>query len=885
VLILCPSCRHPIRVRDLRPGRFTPRCPRCDRAFLLTVPDQPGTPPVVGVLDPSVFAEPVAIEPAPVVPAVIPPLLASTPGTDRAGPSLRPAGLPRGTPRLLGGRLLLRLLGHGPRGRAFLARPLDLGPAEVVKQVAADRAGDPIFLAHHVREALAAAEIDHPNLVRLETVGIARGLHYSTAPFVAGPSLDNLLEQPGALDPYQATVVILQAARGLAAAHAQGLWHRDVKPGNLRLTGDGLAKVDDLGLETTPSLAAAIESAARPSEAVRGGQKPPPPLAVVGTPAFMAPEQSRDAARLDGRADVYALGATYYALVTGRPPFEEVNADELIRKHREETPVPAEQLAPGLPRPIADALRTMLRKHPEERYPNMSVVVDVLENLLDLRGEAVAALLAAAEPPIRSAAEVLAESPARRVRVRILRLCGLIGLSFGALLFFLGLPWPAFGILTFLGLVGAIVGVSSAVLHGSRLLRLALSAALAGPAAWGALFAAGALSLAGLWWRGGFLPWFLLSCAGGLAAGYHLFLDRPWAAIRVQALEAVRDWVARLRARGLSEQTVQDLVARVAGPARREMLDAFFGREARQATIRRGGFADHRGPISVVSETTATWLERRVRDRRDRRHQDVRERAEEGRLQAAGLNLLTARRRARRIAKAMGMATCEWRDEQRLLPRGEVAGPSSSAGPSLAERLQRAAEAPEPVLEPHEPQRGGAARRLEALLSLVFGRLLRVLLAGLLLGAFAVWLDTREILTLTQVRTLLTDALQTVADAVRRGDPARLGELRWTIPLDWDRLREPVDLPGLSSLLGHKLSGANLGMAGLVLLLSALSGRRLAGAFALLAGAVILFGPRWGLFLPALAAWFDESGQARLLGAAIAVLGLLLPGHWRSGPG
>jgi eukaryotic-like serine/threonine-protein kinase len=184
VLIECPTCRHSIRVVDLRPGRFTPRCPRCERLFQLTVSGSSGSKPVVSELDASVFAEPVApvaVGPAqPEVPALDWPVMSPLPG----GSVLRPRRLPGGIPRLLGGHLVLRLLGHGPRGRVVLAQPLSLEPPAVLKLLAADRAADPIFLANFTREAFAAAQIEHPNLVAVRELGSDRGHHYSALAWI-----------------------------------------------------------------------------------------------------------------------------------------------------------------------------------------------------------------------------------------------------------------------------------------------------------------------------------------------------------------------------------------------------------------------------------------------------------------------------------------------------------------------------------------------------------------------------------------------------------------------------------------------------------------------------------------------------------------------------
>src|SRR5271157_3918546 len=155
----------------------------------------------------------------------------------------------------------------------------------------------------------------------------------------------------------------------------------------------------------TPSLAAALEarqeSGGEPRKrAATGSDRSLRPAA--GTPAFMAPEQAADPVISDARADIYALGATFYNLVTGKLPFPGDDAVELIRQHQEEFPVPPGEFVPNLPRQISDIIRTMMGKRPEERYPNMAVVVDVLEGMLGVHGDLAAAILESEAAPIRA---------------------------------------------------------------------------------------------------------------------------------------------------------------------------------------------------------------------------------------------------------------------------------------------------------------------------------------------------------------------------------------------------------------------------------------------------------------------------------------------------
>lgn len=886
MLIECPTCRHSIRVVDLRPGRFTPRCPRCERWFQLTVPEETGSTPVVYGLDASVFAEPVApaaggpAQPEVSVPALDWPALAPLP----AQSDLRPRRLPGGIPRLLGGHLVLRLLGHGPRGRVVLARPLSLEPPAVLKLLAADRAADPIFLAQFTREAFAAAQIEHPNLVAVRELGSDHGHHYTALAWIDGPTGAELLESRRTLEPYQAAVVVLQAARGLKTAHQQGLRHRDVKPANLLLDTAGRVMVDDLGLEMTPSLAAALEARQKP------GGEPRKPAATgiaqslrpaAGTPVYMAPEQAADPVTSDGRADIYALGATFYHLVTGRPPFPGEDAVDLIRKHQDVAPIPPGEFVTKLPRQISDIIRTMMGKRPEERYPNMAVVADVLEGMLGVHGDPAAALLEDAGGAIRRAADTLASSPARQLRFRILALSAAIWLGCTLLLFSLGLGRPAFGLLGFGALTAAAALFASGIIHDSELLHLARAAVLGGGLRSWLIGMTGALgAIAALWIWGGFLPWFLLLCAGCLVGTFLIFLDRPLAAEQKLAMDFVLGLLKGLRARGHDEAAIRELVARYGGDHWQGLFERVFGHRALLAArARRGkdGSGQRRRWLDGWRDRLYAMLENRVQARRDHRHLRLLQEVEEKRLEAAGLNLLTARRKARRIAKAMLITPVEWRDEQRLLDATETT--AAAHGPPLLERLNVAVNQPEPVLEPHEKQPRPLLRRMDSWAGIVLGRGLRFLLGAALLALFAIWMDAKGIVTASQVREQAAELYRVSRGAVESADPSFFRQLKWNIPWDWQRLAEPLDFPWLADVLGRTLPGSNLVVAATILLISLFSRRRITGFLALVGSLLTLFAPRWGLAIPALAERLDANAQARDLGILIMVMGWLWP--WR----
>ena len=217
----------------------------------------------------------------------------------------------------------------------------------------------------------------------------------------------------------------------------------------------------------------------------------------------MAPEQATDAVTSDGRADIYSLGLTFYNLVTGRLPFPDGDAAELMRKHQEEVPVSPSEFVPDLPRQISDIIRTMMNKRPEERYPNMAIVVDLLEGMLAARDEPAAAILEDIYRTIRQAADGLAHSPWHRLRFRVLALSAAIWLGLILLLFSLRLRQPAFGILGFGALTALAAVFASGIVHRSELLRLACAAVLGGgPRSWLIGVGTALAALAALWTLG-----------------------------------------------------------------------------------------------------------------------------------------------------------------------------------------------------------------------------------------------------------------------------------------------------------------------------------------------------------------------------------------------
>ncbi|MBA4064389.1 MAG: hypothetical protein C0501_11880 [Isosphaera sp.] len=206
-------------------------------------------------------------------------------------------------PFFVGAYKVLARIGHGSMGQVYLCEHLDMRRKVAIKVLQARRARDEVALQRFDREARAAAALDHPNVVHALDVGCEGDLHYLVMEHVDGRSLKAVVMEDGPLPPRRAADHLRQAAAGLAHAHAAGLIHRDVKPSNLMVDRNGQVKLLDLGL---------ARFADGDEELTRG--------VLLGSAAYMAPEQALDSHAVDARADLYALGATFYLAATGRAP-------------------------------------------------------------------------------------------------------------------------------------------------------------------------------------------------------------------------------------------------------------------------------------------------------------------------------------------------------------------------------------------------------------------------------------------------------------------------------------------------------------------------------------------------------------------------------------
>ncbi len=270
------------------------------------------------------------------------------------------------TIRYFGDYEILREIARGGMGVVFQARQVSLNRVVALKMIRAGELADDSDVKRFHVEAEAAARLDHPGIVPIFEVGQHEGQHYFSMGFVEGQSLGHRLAE-GPLPGREAALVMLRVSEAMEYAHRRGVVHRDLKPANILLDRDNTPRVTDFGL---------AKQLASDSGLTGSGQ-------VMGTPSYMPPEQAsgrRDA--VGPAADVYAMGATLYALVTGRPPFQAATPIETIRQMLHDEPVPPRRLNPALDRDIETICLKCLEKEPERRYATAAALADDLRRFL-----------------------------------------------------------------------------------------------------------------------------------------------------------------------------------------------------------------------------------------------------------------------------------------------------------------------------------------------------------------------------------------------------------------------------------------------------------------------------------------------------------------------
>src|SRR5438552_10082175 len=275
-------------------------------------------------------------------------------------------------------------LASGGMGAVYKAVDVDLGREIALKILSPELVGKPGLVERFQREARHIAKLRHPNIVKIYEFGEVSGTYYLALEFVDGVDLYDYIARKGQLDLEESLILLTQATRALDHLHQQNMVHRDVKPSNFlvaRENGQLVVKRIDLGLARVVD-----ESAFR---VTRDGS-------TVGTIDYMAPEQARDSGSADIRSDIYALGCTWYHMLAGHPPFADGGLAERLYKHLNVEPTDIRQLNRQVSPSLANVLRRMLAKKPQERYQTPALL---LQDLSRAQSSAAAALPEAADAP------------------------------------------------------------------------------------------------------------------------------------------------------------------------------------------------------------------------------------------------------------------------------------------------------------------------------------------------------------------------------------------------------------------------------------------------------------------------------------------------------
>ncbi len=253
-------------------------------------------------------------------------------------------------------------LGEGGMGSVFLATQLKLQRKVAIKILAPLLSKDKSLIERFVREARSLARIDHANIVPVYDMFDAGGMFCIAMGYAGGGTVKGLLRKKRKLSERTVANILMESAQGLHAAFQEGIVHRDIKPDNLLLTERGKVKIADFGL---------VKATEDLDNLTRTG-------AMMGTPAYMSPEQWKDSRRTDHRSDLYSLGCAAYELLTGKPPYAGPATVNFMKQHVMEKPVPIKNIRRSISGPMADIVMRLLEKEPEKRYQTGAELAEAL---------------------------------------------------------------------------------------------------------------------------------------------------------------------------------------------------------------------------------------------------------------------------------------------------------------------------------------------------------------------------------------------------------------------------------------------------------------------------------------------------------------------------
>jgi serine/threonine protein kinase len=280
---------------------------------------------------------------------------------------------------------LVDKIGEGGMGKVYRAADTRTGRTVALKVIRPALVSNPLVRGRYEREVKAAGRLRHPNVVGVTDAGEVDGKVFLALEFVDGIDLARLVREHDLLPVPEACEYVRQAALGLQHAHEHGLVHRDIKPSNIVVSGQrhvpdatepAAVKILDMGLVK----AVGLDEGEGGADLTRAGT-------VVGTPDYMAPEQARNSKKTDARADLYALGCTFYFLLTGRPPFPDGSPLDKILKHQSDPPPPLQAARPDVSDALAQIVARLTAKDPAARFQTARELAVALEPLTHYTAE------------------------------------------------------------------------------------------------------------------------------------------------------------------------------------------------------------------------------------------------------------------------------------------------------------------------------------------------------------------------------------------------------------------------------------------------------------------------------------------------------------------
>ena len=881
--IRCPNCQHAIELAGAKPGHYRPSCPACKEKFDLLISRDPNEPPRVSAIDTSGRTD--ATAPPSSVPKSAPQSAVDRTEFFIADPPHIAYDDLHGR---LGGYDILQKLGQGGMGTVYLARQVSLSRNVALKTLSPTLASDPQFVARFTREAYAAAQLNHHNVVQIHDIGQDRGTNFFSMELVEGANLAGVVEKEGHLDPITAVNYTLQAARGLKFAHDHGLIHRDVKPENLLLNNEGVVKVADLGLvKRSTGAEPTIISGERASARASSVSATTTQIATsMGTPAYMAPEQARDAGAVDQRADIYSLGCTLYDLVTGRPPFSGRTAVEVMTKHAHEAIVPPEKIVANVPKRLSEIIRKMTAKKPEARYASMGEVVKELEDFLGVAHDGSG--VRGSTDHVKRIEVAVAEFNAAPFAA--IRRNGVLAFFVGAVLAFgIGMvtasPRLAGGAIAFCVLATLAyqitIGFTLKTAVFSKVRQLVFGASVIDWLTW---LLAGALAVALLFFFGQLWIWLgVLIIAAFAGAMFHFGVDNVVSVQREEPVKDVEALIKELRTKGVDEDAIRGFVAKFSGSRWEEFYETIFGYEEKINARRLYGKGERgrdRKRFGVWRDWLIAWIDHKLEDRKADREQRLLAKLEARALEARGVQASEASRQARNSAanvvdraRALRGSAADSRMAETIAPE------TQHTRAQTIRKINWVENADEPEmsesLEGYE-KIGYFRRRFGGPFDILLGRRVRFILAAVLLLGAGKWVQMNGAARILEELRGVTESLehtkqvlaQKIESTAVQGTVAPVAKPQAAEEV---AITEPLRIKGMPDRICDEVGSINGLVAGVLLLLSVPLWGHLMTVGVLAGTAVTLFAGRIDLPVIGATPWW----LALLVGGAVALLSML----------